>query len=65
MDASPGGLRLLCSDLNGKLSALREGTGRLNAELAEAVGEWTTLVVAYPALPADVVRADAPACRLC
>ena len=61
LDASPGGLRLLCSDLNGKLSALREGTGRLNAELAEAVGEWTTLVVAYPALPADVVRADAPA----
>ena len=56
LDASPGGLRLLCSDLNGKLSALREGTGRLNAELAEAVGEWTTLVVAYPALPADVVR---------
>lgn len=61
LDASPGGLRLLCSELNGKLSALREGTGRLNAELAEAVGEWTTLVVAYPALPADVVRADAPA----
>lgn len=61
LDASPGGLRLLCSDLNGKLSALREGTGRLNAELAEAVGEWTTLVVAYPTLPADVVRADAPA----
>ncbi len=60
LDASPGGLRLLCSDLNGKLSALREGTGRLNAELAEAVGEWTTLVVAYPALPADVVRADSP-----
>lgn len=59
LDASPGGLRLLCSELNGKLSALREGTGRLNAELAEAVGEWTALVVAYPVLPVDVVQADA------
>lgn len=59
LDASPGGLRLLCSELNGKLSALREGTGRLNAELTEAVGEWTALVVAYPALPVDVVQADA------
>lgn len=59
LDASPGGLRLLCSELNGKLSALREGTGRLNAELTEAVGEWTALVVAYPVLPVDVVQADA------
>lgn len=59
LDASPGGLRLLCSALNGKLSALREGTGRLNAELTEAVGEWTALVVAYPVLPVDVVQADA------
>ena len=59
LDASPGGLRLLCSELNGKLSALHEGTGRLNAELTEAVGEWTALVVAYPALPVDVVQADA------
>lgn len=59
LDASSGGLRLLCSELNGKLSALREGTGRLNAELTEAVGEWTALVVAYPVLPVDVVQADA------
>lgn len=59
LDTSPGGLRLLCSELNGKLSALREGTGRLNAELTEAVGEWTALVVAYPVLPVDVVQADA------
>ncbi len=59
LDASPGGLRLICSELNGKLSALREGTGRLNAELTEAVGEWTALVVAYPVLPVDVVQADA------
>lgn len=59
LDASPGGLRLLCSELNGKLSALREGTGRLNAELTEAAGEWTALVVAYPVLPVDVVQADA------
>lgn len=59
LDASPGGLRLLCSELNGKLSALHEGTGRLNAELTEAVGEWTALVVAYPVLPVDVVQADA------
>lgn len=43
LDGSPNGLRLLRSDLNGKLSALHTSASRLETELTEKRQEWNVL----------------------